>query len=239
MSGVQVGVRIRPFLPKIDGEDKLCIEMTDTQTIITDILDTQEEKKFTFDYSFWSHDGFNTLPNGYTEPVPGTGYKDQKYVFEKIGISVLDNAWQGFHTCLFAYGQTGSGKSHSMIGYGENKGIVPLACDEIFRRIDANTDPDETFQVVASMCEIYNEKVQDLMVEVKKRPNEGLKVRESKTLGVYVDGLSKHACSSYSDIDKVMSIGESHRSKGATLMNSESSRAHTVIMIEFRQVTKF
>jgi hypothetical protein len=126
-----------------------------------------------------------------------------------------------------------------MIGYGENKGIVPLACDEIFRRIDANTDPDETFQVVASMCEIYNEKVQDLMVEVKKRPNEGLKVRESKTLGVYVDGLSKHACSSYSDIDKVMSIGESHRSKGATLMNSESSRAHTVIMIEFRQVTKF
>ena len=121
-----------------------------------------------------------------------------------------------------------------MIGYGENKGIVPLACDEIFKRIAANTDPDESYEVVASMCEIYNEKVQDLMIDVKKRPTEGLKVRESKTLGVYVDGLSKHACSAYADIAGVMATGESHRSKGATLMNSESSRAHTVIMIEFK-----
>ena len=132
MSGVQVGVRIRPFLPKIDGEDKLCVEMTDTMTTVTDILDTQDERKFTFDFSFWSHDGYKTLESGYTEPLPDSGYKDQKYVFEKIGLSVLEAAWEGFHTCLFAYGQTGSGKSHSMIGYGENKGIVPLACENIF-----------------------------------------------------------------------------------------------------------
>lgn len=31
-----------------------------------------------------------------------------------------------------------------------------------------------------------------------------------------------------------MEVGESHRSKGATLMNEESSRAHTVIQIEFK-----
>ena len=46
---------------------------------------------------------------------------------------------------------------------------------------------------------------------------------------MFVDGLSKHAVSSYKEISKVMSIGEGHRSIGATLMNSESSRAHTVI----------
>ena len=84
------------------------------------------------------------------------------------------------------------------------------------------------------MCEIYNEKVQDLTIDGKLRPLEGLKVRESKALGVFVDGLSKHACSKYEDIKKVMDIGESNRSKGATLMNSESSRAHTVIMIHFK-----
>lgn len=72
------------------------------------------------------------------------------------------------------------------------------------------------------------------MVEVKSRPEAGLKVRESKALGVFVDGLSKHPCMNYDDISKVMAIGESHRSKGATLMNAESSRAHTVIMIEFK-----
>lgn len=146
----------------------------------------------------------------------------------------MDNAWQGFHTCLFAYGQTGSGKSHSMIGYGANKGIVPMATDEIFKRIAANTDKDKTYEVTALMCEIYNEKVQDLMIPVNKRPTGGLKVRESKTLGVFVDGLTKHAVSSYEEIAGVMATGESHRSKGATLMNAESSRAHTVIQIEFK-----
>jgi kinesin family protein 13 len=48
---------------------------------------------------------------------------------------VLDNAWQGYHCCLFAYGQTGSGKSYSMIGYGANKGIVPITLNEIFNRV--------------------------------------------------------------------------------------------------------
>jgi hypothetical protein len=230
MSGIQVGVRIRPFLPKIDGEDVCCVEMTDTETKCTHILGSKEEKRFTFDFSFWSFDGYGTRDNGYTYPLDDDkGYKDQQYVYEKLGVSVLDNAWKGYHTCLFAYGQTGSGKSHSMIGYGENKGIVPLATEEIFKRIAANTDKDKHYEVVAMMCEIYNEKVQDLMIPVQKRPNNGLKIRESKTLGIFVDGLSKHAVSSYDEIKNVMSIGEGHRSKGATLMNSESSRAHTII----------
>ena len=45
-----------------------------------------------------------------------------------------------YNCSLFAYGQTGSGKSYSMVGYGENKGIIPMACEEIFRRIEANED---------------------------------------------------------------------------------------------------
>ena len=76
MSGVQVGVRIRPFLKKIDGQDELCVSMTDTETIVTDVLDSQEERKFTFDFSFWSFDGYHVLDNGYLEPDPGSNYKD-------------------------------------------------------------------------------------------------------------------------------------------------------------------
>jgi hypothetical protein len=34
------------------------------------------------------------------------------------------------------------------------------------------------------MLEIYNEKVQDLLVSINKRPTGGLKIRESKTLEV-------------------------------------------------------
>ena len=135
MSGVKVGVRIRPFLPKIDGDDVLCVSMTDTETAVKNVLGDNEERRYTFDYSFWSHDGYLTRDDGYTYPAEGSIYKDQQYVFDKIGQDVLANAWEGYHTCLFAYGQTGSGKSHSMIGYGANKGIVPLVCEEIFKRI--------------------------------------------------------------------------------------------------------
>ena len=32
----------------------------------------QQEKEFAFDYSYWSHDGFETDDTGYNEAVPGT-----------------------------------------------------------------------------------------------------------------------------------------------------------------------
>ena len=48
-------------------------------------------------------------------PTPGGIYADQQIVYEALGKQVLDNAWEGYHCCLFAYGQTGSGKSYSMV----------------------------------------------------------------------------------------------------------------------------
>lgn len=50
-------------------------------------------------------------------------------------MEVLDNAFNGYNACLFAYGQTGSGKSYSIVGNGENKGIIPRVCEEIFKRM--------------------------------------------------------------------------------------------------------
>ena len=37
-----------------------------------------------------------------------------------------------------------------------------------------------------SMLEIYNEKVQDLLVPINARKKDGYKIREHKTLGIYV-----------------------------------------------------
>ena len=233
---IQVGVRVRPFNSREKERESECIiDMPgNNQTVIKDELG--REKKFTFDHSFWSHDGFRTLENGYLEPEDDK-YADQKLVFDTVGKQILDNAWQGYHCCLFAYGQTGSGKSYSMVGYGANKGIVPISCDEIFKRIGQNTDKEKTFEVQVSMLEIYNEKVQDLLIKPDKRPPSGLKIRESKVLGIFVDGLSKHPVTSYEQISKKMDEGYNNRTIGSTLMNATSSRAHTIVTVEFRQVT--
>ncbi len=47
---------------------------------------------------------------------------------------MLESTWAGYNCCLFAYGQTGSGKSYSIVGYEANKGIIPIACKEVFER---------------------------------------------------------------------------------------------------------
>lgn len=63
------------------------------------------EREFTFDHSFWSHDGFVADDEGKSiKDGPGSRYHDQEHVYDVLGNLVLDNAWDGFHCCLFAYG---------------------------------------------------------------------------------------------------------------------------------------
>eukprot|EP01017_Pseudomicrothorax_dubius_P020674 TRINITY_DN22464_c0_g1_i3.p1 TRINITY_DN22464_c0_g1~~TRINITY_DN22464_c0_g1_i3.p1 ORF type:complete len:323 (+),score=88.67 TRINITY_DN22464_c0_g1_i3:37-1005(+) len=231
---VKVAVRVRPFNQReLELRSELCVDMRGNTTVLTN----HEEggtRDFTFDYSFWSHDEFEVLEDGLTVPTSDK-YADQKRVYDAVGREVLDNAWQGYHCCLFAYGQTGAGKSYSMIGYGKNKGIVPMACAEIFERIRAEPDPNKSYEVMFSMLEIYNEKVQDLLIPTSLRPPGGLKIREHKSMGVFVEGLTKHPVDSYEAIEEKTEEGNTNRTIGATQMNATSSRAHTIITIEFRQ----
>lgn len=239
---VKVAVRVRPFLDReVKLGSRLCVEMSGATTKITDPTGGNATNKtgtyeFTFDHSFWSHDGFETNNDGVSvKDAPTSPYVDQQFVYDTLGKQVLDNAWEGYHCCLFAYGQTGSGKSYSMVGYGKNKGIVPMATNEIFSRMAANTDPKIRYEVSFSMLEIYMEKVADLLVkDPNKRPQGGLKVREDKKRGVFVQGLSKVPVDSYQTISRKMDEGYTSRSIGATQMNQTSSRAHTIITIEFK-----
>lgn len=112
---------------------------------------------------------------------------------------------------------------------------MPISCEEIFNRIATNSDPNKEYEVNISMMEIYNEKVQDLLIPIAKRPKEGHKIREHKTLGIYVEGMSKHFVDTYESIEKKMDEGSRNRSIAATEMNASSSRAHTIISIEFKQ----
>ena len=43
-----------------------------------------------------------------------------------------------------------------MICYGNNEGIVPISCEEIFNTINQNKVPNLYFEVEVSMLEIYN-----------------------------------------------------------------------------------
>uniref|UniRef100_A0A4W6DMW7 Kinesin family member 13A n=1 Tax=Lates calcarifer TaxID=8187 RepID=A0A4W6DMW7_LATCA len=173
---------------------------------------------FAFDHCFWSMDESN---------VPK--YAGQEVVFKCLGEGILENAFQGYNACIFAYGQTGSGKSFSMMGNGEQPGLIPRLCCSLFERVHREANEAHTFKVEVSYMEIYNEKVRDLLDP--KGSRQSLKVREHKVLGPYVDGLSQLAVTSFEDIEVLMSEGNKSRTVAATNMNEESSRSHAVFSI--------
>lgn len=73
---VKVAVRVRPFNDReISMQATTCIAMIGNQTIIKDPEEFDSEaaeKTFTFDYSFWSHDGFVTREDGVMVPDGST-----------------------------------------------------------------------------------------------------------------------------------------------------------------------
>ncbi|XP_046842712.1 kinesin-like protein KIF28P [Xenia sp. Carnegie-2017] len=237
---VKVAVRVRPFNTREkDRNAKCCIDMPNkTMTRIKDPDNPdQPPKEFTFDFSYWSHDGYEVNSEGLCVPTDAK-YADQRTVFDDLGQGVLNNAFKGFNCSLFAYGQTGAGKSYSMVGYGPNKGIVPITCDELFKSITENQDKANTrYEVTFSMLEIYNEQVRDLLT--KDNPKGGLQVRQNPKLGsFFVQGLKKVAVGSYKEIEKRTEEGTSNRTVAATQMNATSSRAHTVVTVTFDQISK-
>ncbi|EEY18106.1 kinesin-II 85 kDa subunit [Verticillium alfalfae VaMs.102] len=76
-----------------------------------------EEKSFTFDNSFWSHD------------TTDKHYAPQEEIYNTLGEEFLDHNFEGYHTCIFAYGQTGSGKSYTMMGTPDHPGLIPRTCE--------------------------------------------------------------------------------------------------------------
>ncbi|KAI8069487.1 hypothetical protein BC940DRAFT_297840 [Gongronella butleri] len=180
--------------------------------------DSQQTKAFTFDRSFWSGDAADDH------------YADQLAVYEELGQELLDHAFDGYNCCIFAYGQTGSGKSYTMMGYGDDTGIIPRASADLFERISHAVASDATlhYQVEVSYLEIYNEKVRDLL---NPRNKSNLKVREHPSLGPYVEDLSRLVVDNFEDISRMIQQGNKARTVAATNMNEMSSRSHAVFTI--------
>lgn len=178
-------------------------------------------KTFAFDKSYWSFD--RAAPN----------YAGQENLFEDLGKPLLDNAFHGYNNCIFAYGQTGSGKSYSMMGYGQEYGIIPKICQNMFERITAmQSDKNLSCTVEVSYLEIYNERVRDLLNPSTKG---NLRVREHPSTGPYVEDLAKLVVRSFDEIEHLMDEGNKARTVAATNMNETSSRSHAVFTLTLTQ----
>lgn len=120
-----------------------------------------------------------------------------------------------------------------MMGYGEEPGVIPKICQNMFQRItEFQKDKNLTYTVEVSYLEIYNERVRDLLNPATKG---NLKVREHPSTGPYVEDLAKLAVRSFQEIDHLMDEGNKARTVAATSMNETSSRSHAVFTLTVTQ----
>lgn len=105
-------------------------------------------------------------------------------------------------------------------------GIIPRAIFDIFDKINTSATSN-VFYIRVGMMQIYNEKISDL-IDVQKS---NLEVRESKTIGIYVDNLTLKYVDSEDELFKWIEFGNGNRKIGCTNMNAVSSRSHSLVQV--------
>jgi hypothetical protein len=151
-------------------------------------------------------------------------------VYDETAFPLVESVIQGYNGTIFAYGQTGCGKSHTMMGEGKDelRGIIPTAFEHIYGYIDDSKNENKKFLVRCSYLEIYNEDVRDLLSSDIERK---LELKENEKKVVYVKDLNIVTVKNVADIEQLMVKGMSMRKTGATAMNEQSSRSHSIFTI--------
>ncbi|CAK4773757.1 unnamed protein product [Aphanomyces euteiches] len=204
----------------VDGK---AIEITHDEGFATDYL------KCTFDRVFAPH-------------------ATQQQVYEATAQPLVVDFLDGYNCTVFAYGQTGSGKTHTIYGpkdgvvskpeearhdffYRAEQGLIGRLVHDLYRQIAEQQSDQVSFELSASFMEIYMEQINDLLHPASKN----LKVRENTDKGVYVDDLLAVRAPTKDQMLKLVERGNTNRVVGSTRMNNDSSRSHTVLMIQMVQ----
>ena len=171
----------------------------------------------------------------------------QEEVFEDIS-HLVTSSLDGYKVCIFAYGQTGSGKTYTMLGDGkanddEHRGLIPRCVEQIFlaRDADGSTSRRAAFAVTATMVEIYNEEIKDLLAPVSSSKTSSSDTdqhvkhdvkHDPKTGDTTVTHLNAVTVDSAAHASSLVSKAIAARTTHKTKMNDHSSRSHMVFTLK-------
>lgn len=216
-SPVLVAVRIRP-VSKADRQNgaEVVVRATSKSTIVAnDVEKTNSEAReaqlFTFD-----------------AVIPPTACQSETYA--RTGHLLLKKVLRGINGCIIAYGQTGAGKTYTLLGKGgdaRESGVLLSFVRELFQTVN----PEST-TVKATVCEIYREKLNDL-VDPSRSPT----IVGNPLGGVHVQNVAVTEIKSIHDMESLLWAALARRVTGSTQMNKRSSRSHAVVTLYVR--TKF
>ena len=210
---VKVMVRARPMNKRersLNAEKVIEVREDRKEIMIFNPEEPENKKTFTYDNVFNEN-------------------SQQKDVYEKSAYSIVENMFEGYNGTIFAYGQTGCGKTFSMMGVTSDevlKGIIPRSFSHIIARIaDAK---NKNFLLRCSFIEIYNENIHDLL---SSDTTKNMDLRESKKKGIFIKDLNMPVVKTVEEMLKWMNQGDKNRHVGATKMNQDSSRSHSIFTV--------
>jgi len=158
----------------------------------------------------------------------------QEDVFDATCGDIVTDFCSGINGTVLAYGQTGAGKTHTMLGgrgsYAQ-RGLVPRALTRIFETLAVNGG-GRLHEVRLSYCEIYNDRLYDLLDPSRDPASIG--VADAPGGGVVVRGLTASPASSEAEALQLMFEGEENRAIGEHQLNVRSSRSHAVLTVYLR-----
>jgi hypothetical protein len=121
----------------------------------------------------------------------------------------------------------------------EHAGIIPRSVSQIF---DYVLEHQHTTEIVVTMSflQLYRETIQDLLAPASTgqtvgQETDNLAIREDPSIGFYVEGLQTYIARSYEEAEALINLGLENRAMAPTLMNTTSSRSHTVLTINVEQ----
>uniref|UniRef100_A0A8B9UY51 Kinesin family member 7 n=1 Tax=Anas zonorhyncha TaxID=75864 RepID=A0A8B9UY51_9AVES len=214
-AAVRVAVRVRPLLPKeVLRGHRPCLR----GDAATGEVALGHRRRFRF---------ATVLPEA----------AGQEAVYSACVRPLLRAFFQGFNATVFAYGQTGSGKTYtigeaSVAAINEDEqGIIPRAMAETFRLIDENDLVDYTVRV--SYLEVYKEEFRDLLqVDTASKD---IQIREDDKGNVVLSGVKESEVEGLDEVLSLLEMGNTAKHTGATHINAQSSRSHTIFTVTMEQ----
>ncbi|CAI5738034.1 unnamed protein product [Peronospora destructor] len=210
-------------------------------------------------------------------PVDGALYKSfsfsrvfhdhhsQLTVFKEVA-PLVHSAVAGHHACVFAYGQTGAGKTYTMQGSETDRGLYYRAAEGIYTAV-AQQQHVYDFQVQIQMVEIYNEEIDDLLVQSISSTTTMTSATATGGSPIGCHGGATSMCGNVVSTTTLSSTVEIRRGENGVYLkniqsitvssakelhdvvarsktsrtaakNDRSDRSHTILMIDIRRTSK-
>lgn len=246
-SSISVVVRVRPFNEKEKARTEAASEENSPDgvtrwslrqphlvgTANRKIVDVVDERMLIFDPQ-------NQNPLASQQKAYNSRIREQRFVFDRVFDQIasqeevyagtvkplLDTVLDGYNASVFAYGATGCGKTHTISGTLDQKGLIVLAMEDLFSRIETLRDTRDVV-ISLSYLEIYNETLRDLLSDKQT----SLALREGSDKRMHVSNLTSYRPTSVAQVMELIFRGNEKRTISPTEANNVSSRSHAVLEI--------